>query len=48
MWKINYSNSLNVLTPDEILTPYKAYIGPGNNYYLVKSILKRRSWWLIL
>ena len=24
---------------------YKFYLGKGNNYLLVKSLLKRRFWW---
>ena len=25
---------------------YKYYLGKGNNYLLVKSLLKRRFWWV--
>jgi hypothetical protein len=25
---------------------YKFYMGKGNNYLLVKSLLKRRFWWI--
>jgi hypothetical protein len=37
-----------VYTPYQLTSPYKAYIGPGNNYHLIKSILKRRIWWTIV
>jgi hypothetical protein len=37
-----------VYTPDQVANPYKAFIGPGNNYHLVKSVLKRRFWWTIV
>lgn len=26
---------------------YKFYLGKGNNYLLVKSLLKRRFWWTV-
>ena len=26
---------------------YKIWIGPGNNWMLIKSLIKRRYWWLI-
>ena len=46
LWKINYANGLYVrATGSE--TTYKAYIGPGNNSNLIKSILRRRYWWII-
>lgn len=46
LWKINYSNSMYVKSSPEDIT-YKAYIGPGNNSLMIKSILKRRFWWSI-
>lgn len=47
IWKINYANGLFVKsTPED--TIYKAYVGPGNNSNMVKSILKRRFWWNIV
>lgn len=48
LWKVNFSNGLYVETPETINNNYKAYIGPGNNYYLVKGVLKRRFWWTIV
>lgn len=48
LWKINFSNGLYVETPDQMNTQYQAYIGPGNNYYLVKGVLKRRFWWNVV
>ena len=50
LWKLNYSNSLYVLTPENINNPnncYKVYVGPGNNSNLIKGIIKRRFWWNI-
>ena len=26
---------------------YKAYVGPGNNGKLIKSLIKRRFWWVL-
>ncbi len=48
LWKINYSNGLFVFTPDNIDYTYKAFIGFGNNSCMVKSILRRRSWWTVV
>jgi hypothetical protein len=48
LWKVNYSNSLLVYTPDQVSNQYRGYIGAGNNYHLVKGILKRRFWWTVV
>jgi hypothetical protein len=37
-----------VYTPELVSNPYRAYIGYGNNYHLVKGILKRRYWWMVV
>lgn len=34
--------------PLEQTKPFRAYIGNGNNKLLIKSLLKQRSWWLIV
>ena len=47
LWKVNYSNALYVKIPDNNIT-YKAYVGPGNNSTLIKSVLRRRSWWNVV
>lgn len=46
LWKVNYSNGLYVLTPDNIKNPYKFYVGEGNNSNLIRGIMKRRFWWV--
>jgi hypothetical protein len=33
----------NSIKPDN---KYRFYLGKGNNYLLVKSLLKRRYWWV--
>ena len=48
LWKINFSNRLYVLTPKTIISPYKAYVGGGNNSRLIKGIVKRRYWWVLV
>lgn len=48
LWKINYSNSIHVSTPEFVVNPYKVYIGPGNNFHLIKSLMKKRFWWTIV
>ena len=47
LWKVNYSNAMYV-KPTSEETVYRAYIGPGNNSLMLKSILKRRFWWNIV
>jgi hypothetical protein len=34
-----------VYTPEQLFTPYKFYVGEGNNSNLIRGILKRRFWW---
>jgi hypothetical protein len=46
LWKINYSNGLYIKPSDPDIV-YKAYVGPGNNSNLIKSILRRRFLWTI-
>lgn len=43
--KINKSNNNNVVFPIASFTPYKYYIGRGNNSILVRAALKTRFWW---
>lgn len=28
--------------------PYKIYVGGGNNSMLIKSLMKRRFWWVLV
>lgn len=34
----------NTIKPEN---KYRFYLGKGNNYLLVKSLLKRRYWWIV-
>ena len=43
--KINRSNNYNIPFPTASFTPYKYYIGKGNNSILVRAALKTRFWW---
>lgn len=43
--KINKSNNYNIPFPTASFTPYKYYIGKGNNSILVRAALKTRFWW---
>ena len=43
--KINKSNSFDNKFPNASFTPYKYYIGKGNNSILVRAALKTRFWW---
>lgn len=44
IWKVAFSNGVvSVCLPEE--TKMKVYVGRGNNSQLVRSLLKRRSWW---
>lgn len=46
LWKIAFSNRLTFQSPTDCPIKFKAYIGPGNNSLLVKSLIKRRNaWW---
>jgi len=45
LWRVNYSNNLFVHTPENVATPYKFYVGEGNNSNLIRGILRRRYWW---
>eukprot|EP00919_Chromeraceae_sp_WS-2016_P046937 GHVR01111324.1.p1 GENE.GHVR01111324.1~~GHVR01111324.1.p1 ORF type:complete len:108 (+),score=7.88 GHVR01111324.1:1955-2278(+) len=47
LWKINYSNRFYIVPPEEE-TAYKVYIGKGNNSNLIKGIIRRRSWWIVV
>jgi hypothetical protein len=42
---INRSNGANIPFPKASFTPYKYYIGKGNNSLLVRNALKSRFWW---
>lgn len=48
LWKMNYSNGMYVVTPENNEFGYKAYFGFGNNSCMLKSILRRRYWWHIV
>lgn len=44
IWKVAFSNGLILSNlPEDIKV--KVYVGKGNNSQLVRSIIKRRSWW---
>ena len=43
--KINLSNNTIIPFPKASFTPYKYYIGRGNNSILVRNCLKARFWW---
>jgi hypothetical protein len=43
--KINKSNGSDIAFPKAVFTPYKYYIGRGNNSILVRAALKQRFWW---
>ena len=43
--KINQSNNAIIPFPKASFTPYKYYIGRGNNSILVRNCLKARFWW---
>ena len=43
--KINISNNAIIPFPKASFTPYKYYVGKGNNSILVRNCLKSRFWW---
>ncbi len=43
--KINQTNGALIPFPKATFTPYKYYIGKGNNSILVRNCLKQRFWW---
>ncbi len=43
--KIIQSNNAATVFPKSTFTPYKYYVGKGNNSQLVKNCLKQRFWW---
>jgi hypothetical protein len=43
--KINQTNGITISFPKSSFTPYKYYIGRGNNSMLVRACLKTRFWW---
>jgi hypothetical protein len=45
LMKVNKSNNCNTPFPISTFTPYKYYIGRGNNSILVRAALKQRFWW---
>ena len=47
IWKVNYSNLVNVETPQEYEHRLKVYIGKGNNSGLVRGLVKRRIWFAV-
>lgn len=47
LWRVNYSNGLYVFTPKQLTSPYRFFVGEGNNSNLIKGLLRRRYWWTI-
>jgi hypothetical protein len=47
LWKLNYANGLYIRASDQETT-YRAFVGFGNNSNLIKSILRRRYWWVLV
>ena len=46
LWKANYACGLFVRSqPEEVV--YRAYVGPGNNSFMLKALIKRRFWWAL-
>lgn len=45
LMQINKSNNAIIPFPKATFTPYKYYIGKGNNSILVRNCLKQRFWW---
>ena len=45
LMQINRSNNVLIPFPKQTFTPYKYYIGKGNNSILVRNCLKQRFWW---
>jgi len=43
--KINKSNNFCITFPIASFSPYKYYIGKGNNSILVRAAMKQRFWW---
>ena len=41
----NTSGGANGKEESKIYTAKKFYVGPGNNFPIVKSVLKQRYWW---
>ena len=48
LWKINFSSGLYVDAELELKKSFKVFVGGGNNSVLVKSLMKRRFWWVIV
>lgn len=46
LWKINYANGLFTIPPSTCA--YKVFIGKGNNSIMVRGIVRRRGWWIIV
>lgn len=54
LFKVNFAHGrYNAIVMREDITymkaemKYRAYVGKGNNSLLIKSLLKRRFWWVI-
>lgn len=45
IWKVAFSNGL-LLNPVPEDTKLKVYVGRGNNSQLVRSLIRRRNWWV--
>ena len=48
LWKVNFSNGLYVDGEVELKKPYKVYVGNGNNSSLIKILMKRKFWWVLV
>jgi hypothetical protein len=47
IWKVNFTNDLFVETPLEYEHRIKAFVGKGNNSYMLQGLIKRRIWFAI-
>ena len=48
IWKVGFSNELTVSPPESYDTKVKVHVGRGNNGKLIKGLLKRRPWTVLV
>ena len=48
LWKVNYSNELNIETPIEYEHRMRVHIGKGNNSGLIRGLINRRIWFAVV
>ena len=48
LWKVNFSNGVYIKLKDQADYNYKMFVGPGNNSMLIKGIMRRRFWWIVI